>query len=291
MLGIGLAILSALCWATLDAQRKVLTQQVPPMASVAVLLLGTGILFSMALPWTLPTTPLASEFWWAILASVVLNLMANVLFFMAVQKSPLSLTIPYLSFTPVFMLASGGIVLGEYPGWLGIVGVLAVLVGGILINPGEEGRFAPLLALKNEPGSYYMLAVALLWSITGPVEKIALQHAHPVVLGAFINLSVGLAAMILVLLRSPQALKKVLPSWKLAALASGTQALGIVTQLFAFSFLFVAYVDTIKRSGALFAVLIGYFYFHERPLRPRLLGASVMFAGVCLIIWSQALGM
>lgn len=287
MIGIGLAIVSALCWAVLDAQRKVFTETVPPLTAVAIIPLGTGLLMTLALPWTLPTVAPPLEFWTATTTSILLNLIANILFFRAVQISPLSLTVPYLSFTPVFMLASGAILVGEVPDGYGVLGVTGVLIGAMLLNPGKEGRFSPIKALRNEPGSYLMILVALLWSVTGPVEKIALRHAHPVVLGVLLNGSVGLAALVVVLFKDPQSIRKATSSWRLAFLASTTQAIGVVTQLFAFSFLFVAYVDTIKRSGALFAVLIGYFYFKERPLRPRLLGASIMFVGVSLIIWSQ----
>lgn len=287
MLGIGLALLSAVLWAMLDAQRKVLSRSLSPQAAVVFVCAGAAVLFGLGLLWSPPTAWPPGRFWAALLGSATLNLVANLLFFRAVQHSPLSLTIPYLSFTPVFMLLSGALWLGEWPRWLAVCGVFTVMLGAILLNPHKEGRFAPLKALLHERGSLYMLCVAFLWSNTGPFEKIAIQSGPLPLLCVGVNLFMALPLAAFLLLTKPQELKEGLRHLPQSLGASLTMTLATLTQLLAFRLLYVAYVDTIKRSGAIFAVLIGYFFFKERPLRPRLLGASIMVSGVLLVIWGR----
>ncbi|HLK69342.1 MAG TPA: hypothetical protein VKU19_38190 [Bryobacteraceae bacterium] len=50
------------------------------------------------------------------------------LYFRALQVSPLSLCVPFLSFTPVFLIPSGFVVLGELPPAVKLLGVLLIVV-------------------------------------------------------------------------------------------------------------------------------------------------------------------
>eukprot|EP00198_Chlamydomonas_reinhardtii_P002664 XP_001692000.1 predicted protein [Chlamydomonas reinhardtii] len=52
----------------------------------------------------------------------------------AVCMSPLSLTIPYLAFTPAILIVTAYIFLGELPGSSGVAGVCVVALGGYLLN-------------------------------------------------------------------------------------------------------------------------------------------------------------
>tara|TARA_B100000609_G_scaffold199535_2_gene203872 strand:- start:334 stop:1200 length:867 start_codon:yes stop_codon:yes gene_type:complete len=285
-MGIYFAIMSALCWAALDAQRKRLSQDLAALAGVAYLSLGSAILFSCGLAFV-PLEGLTSfAFWKATLASAVLNLFANLLFFRAVQLSPLSLTVPYLSFTPVFLLLTGFLWLGEVPSWIAGAGAFVILLGAMLLNPGVGGgRFATLKALTKERGSLYMLIVAFLWSNSGPFDKMALQHGSIWLLSTAINLVIGVSVLFVMWYRGRlKELGGLKQCWPVCFTACVTMFIASWTQLLAIEEILVAYVDTIKRSGVIFVVLIGYFFFHERPLGPRLLGASVMVFGAVLVI-------
>ena len=49
----------------------------------------------------------------------------------------------------------------------------------------------------------------------------------------------------------------------------------------------VAYMISVKRLSLLFGVLYGHYLFREGCLRERLLGTTLMLAGVILIVWSS----
>lgn len=287
MFGVMLAVSSAFCWAMLDTTRKVMGRHLSPLSSAAMITLGCSVLFFLGLFWVPVQTMPGLRFWGIVALTSLLSLSSNLLFLRAVQVSPLSLTVPYLSFTPVFMLLTGAIFLGEVPGWRGVLGACTVMVGAILINPSPDGRFRPLQALRQERGSVYMLIVAMIWSLMGAAEKTGVSEGNMFLFGGCINAVMGLSLLGYMGLFRQELLGQMRKHWKLGTLAASTQWLALLLQFWAFSYLFVAYVDTIKRSGALFAVLIGYFFFNERPLRPRLLGATVMVLGVSLIIWAK----
>ena len=105
----------------------------------------------------------------------------------AIKVSPLSLTIPFLSFTPVFMILTGFLVLGEVPNKWGVFGIGFVVAGSYALHSAEvtHGYLAPFRAIFKEPGSWLMLIVSLLYSVLAVLGKKAIQHSSPVFFGFF----------------------------------------------------------------------------------------------------------
>ena len=190
--GLGLTVASGLGWVGADALRKGLAERLTalelavglhvcqlPIIALGLwvgLQLGDSSELAEILSWHLQ-----SQYWLLALPSIACNAMANLLFVRALQLSDLSLTIPYLSLTPVLAVLSGWLVLGEAPGILGLAGVVVIAVGALVLNPSTEGvsGFHPLRALKEERGSLAMLGVACLWSISVAFDKRALQFSSP----------------------------------------------------------------------------------------------------------------
>ena len=56
------------------------------------------------------------------------------LYMRAIRESPLSLTLPYLAFTPVFNILTGYIFLGEQVSSAGMAGIVLVVCGAWLLN-------------------------------------------------------------------------------------------------------------------------------------------------------------
>jgi uncharacterized membrane protein len=72
-------------------------------------------------------------FLFAAFMSAALRLISLLLYQTAIQLSPLSTTIPYLSFTPAMLLATAYLMIGEVPSWSGLIGVMIVTFGGYLL--------------------------------------------------------------------------------------------------------------------------------------------------------------
>ena len=125
--------------------------------------------------------PLDRMFYFYFVASLPLNALCIILYMSAIKHSPLSLTLPYLAFSPVFMIISGFLLLGEIPTTSGLTGIIIVCSGAYILNlqDGINHFFEPVKALANEKGSRIMICVAFLFSIAAPVGKKGILHSSP----------------------------------------------------------------------------------------------------------------
>nr|MCH9660100.1 EamA family transporter [Bacteroidota bacterium] len=192
---------------------------------------------------------------------------------------------PMLTFTPLFMLLTSPIILGEVPSWTGICGILFIVIGAYLLNIREKhkGYLAPFRALTRERGPRLMLIVALIWSITSNFDKVGVQSSSPyfwtITVSAYIM--VGMIPLVYSKLRKI-GLRKLM-SFKFVILMGLFFSLSMICQMTAVNLTLVAYIIAIKRSSALMGVLWGHFIFKEKDMGERLVGAIIMLAGVIII--------
>ena len=107
---------------------------------------------------------------------------AFLLHFRAVHLSPLSLTMPFLGFTPVFVIVTGNLLLGRKSiNTPGTIGVLLVVAGGYVLNldSARYGLLGPVRAIFREPGSALMLLVAALYGLTAVGGKFLILNSSP----------------------------------------------------------------------------------------------------------------
>ena len=129
-----------------------------------------------------------------------------------------------------------------------------------------------------------MLAVAVIWSISAVVDKVATISSSTAFYGTLQTGLIGLAFAPLVMKRGEgfrEALSR--RTWWLLAVQGLLFALMFVVQMEAIRRTLAAYVISVKRSGAILTVLLGALLFGEPRLRERLTGAVVILAGVLLI--------
>jgi drug/metabolite transporter (DMT)-like permease len=230
--------------------------------------------------------PIAPAFWPALLTSASINVVSFYLYVSAIQKGDLGLTYPLLALTPVFVLPVELVLLGDLPGLQGLGGILLVAAGVYLLNFSERraGLFAPFATVLRDPGARRMLAVALIWSVSAVLDKIATVSSSPAFYGTLDSGLIALAFVPLVMRRGGgfrAALSR--KTWWLLAVQGLLFALMFVVQMEAIQRTLAVYVISIKRSGAIVTVLLGALLFGEPQLRERLGGAVVILAGVLLI--------
>ena len=77
-------------------------------------------------------------------AGAALKAGGNLLFQRALQLSPVSLSVPYLAFTPAMLLVTSYFILGERPEPVGVAGVVVMTAGAYGLNamggPGADGK-------------------------------------------------------------------------------------------------------------------------------------------------------
>jgi drug/metabolite transporter (DMT)-like permease len=247
---------------------------------------GFALFFSLPLLFLIPIPSIDSQFWYALIISGGLNVLIFILYMKAIKSSPLSLTVPMLAFTPLFLLLTSPLILGEFPNTYGLIGILLIVSGAYLLNIKErdKGLLAPFKSLIRERGPVLMLAVAFFWSITVNIDKIGIKHSSPIfwVIAWNMFLFVGLSIIVLIKRRREirsqffQNIKTLLP----AGLFSILNQLSMWT---AVTMTLVPYVISIKRTSTIFSSLYGFFVFKEPFLKTRLLGVIIMVLGVLFI--------
>lgn len=278
------ALLSALCLASIDAVSKHLLQDTEERIVAwgrflfAVPFLA-GLLFFISIP------PLDASFWTAIAVMLPLEISALFIYVRAIKLSPLSLTLPFLSLTPVFLVVIGWLILGERVDFKGGTGIGLIVCGAyaLHLHTFREGWFHPFRAIIHEAGSRLMILVAFLYSITSSLGKLAILHASPASF-ALIYVVVLAVALSPIVSWTARRQRIQITAHAPAFLGIGLlQAAMIFFHALALSQAHVAYMISAKRTSLLFGILYGHFLFQEDRLRQRLGAGVLMLAGVVLI--------
>lgn len=202
----------------------------------------------------------------------------------------MGLTLPFLAFTPVFLLLIPWLLLGERIAPTGVVGILCIAIGSYSLNLKEvrQGFLAPFRAIRQEPGSRMMIAVAFIYSFTSTLGKKAIVCSSPLFFSAlyFSLLVLAFAPIALWRGRRDLAVNSRRQTLRAAFLPGVSYAVSIACHMLAISLTKVAYMISVKRLSLLFSVLYGHYLFREGALRERLLGTTLMLAGVILIVRS-----
>ncbi len=237
-----------------------------------------------------PTVHLVS-FSTAFSISLFINIAAYLLLFTAIKISPISIVMPYIGFTPLFLTLSGYLILDEQTGILSFWGILLILVGGFILQLPvrlvKEKKFTVLRFFnREEKGIYFALAAAFLWSISASVEKIAVFSSSPEFYGAAIHLALGLVFLLFAQRNTEKAETNKTNSGKNIALLlviGIVSAILALTQLTAIQLTQVSTVIAFKRTGVLISGLAGLFYFKEGHYLKTITGTIVLVCGAVLV--------
>lgn len=230
--------------------------------------------------------PLDEVFFLTFAFCLPLNAIPFFMYIKAIQVSPLSLTVPYLAFTPVFMVFTGWLFLDETPDAWGIAGIVGVCAGSYVLNltPGLASIWSPFRAVFQETGSWMMMVVAMMYSVTSVLGKLAILHSSPLFFQ--VSFFVVFNTLMLAVFRGAGKIR-------LAALCLRPAAGAMAGALFFLHILFhgigislvkAAYMVSVKRLSVVLGVILGGLFFHEPHFRIRLAGALLMFIGAAGIV-------
>lgn len=233
-----------------------------------------------------PVPAIDLVFAWSFAASIPLNAIPYILYMKAIRESPLSLTIPYLAFTPVFMIGTGYIFLGEMPGVVGVLGIAAVCAGSYALNVDLKNwtLLGPLTAVFRETGSWIMLIVAFIFSFSAVIGKLAILHSS--VMFFQMSLFATLSIVMLTLYRGFGMIRfrKLLRHPLMGGAAGGLLFCHVLFHGIAIVMTKAAYMISVKRMSILFSVVYGGLLFDEDNIRVRFFGALLMFGGTAMIL-------
>ena len=231
---------------------------------------------------------LGGQFWKAWIIVGTLDVVSILAYMKAIKYSDLSITIPMIVFTPLFLLLTSPLIVGEFPSWIGLIGVLLIVLGSYTLNIKQwgEGYLAPFKALLKERGPKLMLFVAFIWSISSNFDKIGVQNSSPIFWVIAINIFIILAMLPIMLYKSTRGIRSLRTNYRALFPIGLFWALALTFQMTAINLTLVAYVISIKRTSAMMGVLFGHLIFKEKGIKERMVGAAIMIAGALFILLS-----
>ncbi|CEG39101.1 uncharacterized protein PHALS_09160 [Plasmopara halstedii] len=296
--GISIAVINSVVNALCDPLRKHLTRFMDPFMIVALRGLIQAPIFVL---WAIVDSgghppPLNHLFWTSVCISGCINIITSYLYNRAIQISTLSATIPFLSFTPAFLVIVAFLVLGEVPTALGVLGISIAVMGGFWLQGAKDAQASKEMLIDSSAaskGPVYMILVAFLWSISSAFDKIGVQNSTPLVYGATIQVIVAGGSYVLQKMRIGGGEVDLIigqetkTPWKYIILAGLTSVVSYYINLVAMQHLEVSYVIAMKRSGCIWSVLMGRFLFRERNLRKKIPSILLMVLGVTCIVMGK----
>ncbi|MEW6001181.1 MAG: DMT family transporter [Nitrospirota bacterium] len=286
-LWVALSLTSAFTLATSDAlTKKALTHGNEYLVAWFRLLFSLPLL--LILWFLIPLPKVDIEFYKAFILALPLEILAIVLYIKALRISPLSLTLPFLSLTPLFLIFISYLVLGEKVSFLGGIGIIFLACGSYSLNIHEfrRGILEPFKAITKEKGSILMIAVAAIYSITSSLGKMAIEHSSPLFFGITYFLTVAIIFGPIALWMGKADLGNFLAGRQFKGLLVPGFFYGIMiaSHMLAMSLTKVAYMISVKRFSLLIGVIYGYIFFREKNIRERFIGAVLMFVGFVIIV-------
>lgn len=228
---------------------------------------------------------LGENFIWALLAGGSFNVISMLLYIRALKLADLSLAVPLVTFTPLFLLVTSPLIVGEQPTAMDSLGILFIVSGSYILNLKQRQKsiWAPFQALLKERGSQLMLLVAFIWSLSSTIDKVGVRNSSPT-FWAIANYTYIAAGMLPIMLyKSRQSLQQITRNLPTLVPIGFFQGLVVLCQMQAISLTLVAHVISMKRMSALLSVVWGHLIFKETGLKERAAGASIMLVGVLLI--------
>jgi drug/metabolite transporter (DMT)-like permease len=250
---------------------------------------------------------IGQDFYSAVAITAILNIISLTLIFRALSSTDLSLSIPLLSFTPVILIATSYLLLGEVPSLAGVAGICIIVIGSYVLNisSSDEHLIDPVRSMLRNRGSWYMLIVAFLFAVSINFDKIAMMNSDPFFGMALTVLAIG-GAFVLMAAFSCSSFRPVssqrppenecraplfgFPAFlqrkylALTILIGAFVAIEAASINVAYTMQIVPYVIAIKRLSIIFVVLYGTLIFSEDETVKRLMGAALMVAGAIIIV-------
>ncbi|MBI2659090.1 DMT family transporter [Candidatus Woesearchaeota archaeon] len=269
-----------------DAVIFALMKKLKPVNSSIVV----WVQYAFALPFLLillhfnyPEKINADVYWNAALNGILL-IITTYMLIKALQTSKLSVSLPMLSLTPLFLVMLSYFMLREIPSKAGFIGILLIVAGAYTTNLKSEHRLLePFRSLFKIKGSFYVIIVAFVWSITSNLFKIGIIDSNAIFFTVLVYSFISLMMIPILLINPNKKLAEIGQNIKPLALLGVSSAFMIALASYAMAIAIVPYVISLKRSSLVFSIFIGYFVFKERSIRNSLIGTIIMLVGGILI--------
>ncbi len=280
-----LALISAFAWATSDALVKKAYSSCAELDEFFIV----WIRYLFALPFIfIPLVKIrlphldTTFFVWHIVW-IPLETLALILYVKAISISEISISLPFLSLTPLFLIFNGYLILGEKASPSAILGILLIVFGSYVMGiPGFKGKIIePFKYVLSDKGVRLVILVAFLYSITSISGKELVLHSGPIFFSFYYTLVMNLVLIVPGIKGMKKSHWKPCKIWLLSA--GLFYAAMILAHMTAIEMTQVSYMIAMKRLSGVISVFYGWLFFRDREIMPRLAGSLLMVLGAILI--------
>lgn len=247
------------------------------------LLLSVACLSLIAL---MDKTTLPPTFWWYSILVGITGALGNAFLVKALQGGDLSVLGPINSYKSVIGMIVGIFLLGEIPGFWGVLGVVLIIYGSYFVLDTTEERFS--WSLLKKPAIQFRIWAMILTAIEAVfIKKVILASSATIAFASWCFFGALFSFLLLLLYRVQLSneVKKIQPSdyrkYLWLVLCIGTMQ---YTTNYVFDHMPVGYALSLFQLSTLISVLLGYKIFAEQDIRKKLLGAAIMILGSVIII-------
>lgn len=294
LLALGSAISNS--WTQVIQKWSVLVSRYSKL-SISFVAIATSSLILFLVSYFLVGFPhLQPGFWTAVLITSIINFFTFPLMLKAYEVGEFSSVYSMILLTPVFLLFTSFLFLGEAPSVIGIVGVVLTILGLLMVTRSNHEHAA---VPDFKKGNLLGITVALLWSVSVNFDKLAVLHSDQFFAPAIANLFISFGYFVYLLIKQRKLLVKiklpensngnnrfVLSGMLLLFLLGLVMALSNVLHNSALLAGLASYTIAVKRMGVLFGVFWGWLFFKEKNIAKKILGAVIAISGVIAILFS-----
>lgn len=284
------------------ASKKFLRTLEPDVLAASGFLFTSLFLLTIASVRGIPA--LGPDFFLAVFVTSAINVVATTLILRALKSTDISLAVPMLSFTPLFLVVTAALILHELPSLIGIAGIITIVAGSYVLNTSAEhtNLLDPFRAMISHPGILSMFLVSFLYAIAIGFDKMVVLNSDVVFGSGVVFLVLGSAFLAISLLKRLSGTARAgtlsfspapgtgFISIPLRDLLVPGIIIGVIITIEAMT-INAAYLDqiapyviAIKRMSILITVLCGTLVFREKEFFWRIAGAGLMVSGVVLIL-------
>ena len=283
-MGIVLALFNGFLWSLLDLLRKKSLKHFSAFEVAFALIFSQLIFFSFFLFFNHITIS-SFDYVYYIFPLVLLNTISLLLFLKAIKLSDISLSIPLLSFTPLFALFYAYIFLGENLSMQELTGIFLILTGVFILYSKKMTLVALVCSpvrIFNNSSARFMIVISLIWSLTPVLDKKSLEYTNLYFHGFIQSLGTIIILLIFVYKRKINIHKY----YKFSSLGLILSIIiigffAVIVQLYALGFNNVALLEATKRAlGIILAVVFGYLFFQESINQQKIIGGLFMVSGI-----------
>lgn len=257
--------------------KKIVTEMKDNNSFIVTSFIYIAIFLGLTLPWLFSFHVSLASIGLVVLV-ILLDTLANVLFFKAMERIEVSVLAVYLALTPLFTFIPNSIIYGFHP--LVLFSVLFIVTGVYFLNLKGRNPLTPFMELRK-PGNLLGIATAVVYGVSMvPTQQILLHGwANPVTLYFF--RSCGIAIITYILYRPKVWFPKLHFHQGMRGITVIIQWLCLFTAL---KFADGTLVVSLAYTSPLFAIFLAWIYFKEKITMAKLAACFITIAGIIFTI-------